>query len=67
MTTNLSGHSGVTDYVTGLRIRNELEACLRLQLDENGNTLSSLVALGIDVIGLNKLMILVAFLPEINT
>ena len=55
MTTNFSGHSGVTDYVTGLRIRNELEACLRLQLDQNGNALSSLVALGIDVIGLKQI------------
>ena len=54
MTTKSSSHSGVSDYVTGLQTRNELEACLRLQLDHKGSQLPAIVALGIDVIGLKQ-------------
>ena len=52
MTTKSSGHSGVSDFVTGLQTRNELEACLQLNFDHNGSQLPTLVALGIDVVGL---------------
>jgi diguanylate cyclase (GGDEF)-like protein len=52
MTTKSSGHSGVSDYVTGLQTRNELEACLQLQFNHNGSQLPALVVLGIDVVGL---------------
>jgi diguanylate cyclase (GGDEF)-like protein len=59
MTTYLSGRSGVTDYVTGLRTRGDLESCLRQHLEHNSNQTSNqtplLVALGVDVVGLKQI------------
>jgi diguanylate cyclase (GGDEF)-like protein len=55
MTTYLSGHSGVTDYVTGLQTRGDLESCLRQHLEHNSHQTPLLVALGVDVVGLKQI------------
>ena len=63
MTTYSGGHSGVADYVTGLQTRGDLESCLRKHLEHDSDQGPLLVALGVDVIGLNRLTIPVASLP----
>ena len=55
MTTSLSGHSGVADYVTGLRTRGDLESFLRKHLAPKSDQKPLLVALGVDVVGLKHI------------
>ena len=55
MTTYSSGHCGVADYVTGLQTRGDLESCLQVHLEQDGDQQPLLVALGVDVIGLKQI------------
>ena len=55
MTTYSSGHCGVADYVTGLQTRGDLESCLQVHLEHDGDHQPLLVALGVDVIGLKQI------------
>ena len=55
MTTYSGGHCGVADYVTGLQTRGDLESCLRVHLEHDGDQQPLLVALGVDIIGLKQI------------